>query len=382
MTRIASSLSKAKKPLIITSYLGRNHSAVEQLARFVNLVAVPVWQSCPSTVNLPFDHPSHAGVSFGQHNKLAEEADFVLILDSDIPWLPLHTKVSPTTEVFHIDCDPLKEKMLFHAFPALIRAKADCAIALEQLIDYCEANPSLLDSKAIESRRSALEDTKKKNAQALTDLETPAMGDILTAPLIVSSLRKHSDPKRTLVCNEAISNYPHVWNHMQPTEPGSLLSSGASSLGWALGAAVGAHLAGQCKPDIAKDLIAVVVGDGSFVFGVPSAAYWMARRYETPFLTVVLNNGGWKSPTLSMLGVHPNGLGSKMSAGDLNVSFGPVDSLNPDYGGIAAAAGGAWSRKVLKASELDEAMKEAIRVVTEDKRCAVLDCWIERFQDY
>lgn len=80
-----------------------------------------------------------------------------------------------------------------------------------------------------------------------------------------------------------------------------------------------------------------------------------------------------------MLGVHPDGPGSRSKPEDLNISFGPLDSLNPDYGGIAAAAGGAWSRKVLKASDLDEAMKEAIRVVVEDKRSALLDCWIERF---
>lgn len=79
-----------------------------------------------------------------------------------------------------------------------------------------------------------------------------------------------------------------------------------------------------------------------------------------------------------MLGVYPAGIGSKASAQDLNVSFGP-DPLNPDYGGIAAAAGGAWSRKVMKASELDEAMKEAVRQVKEEKKCAVLDCWLERF---
>lgn len=86
VTRIANSLAKAKNPLIITSYLGRNHAAVEQLVKFVDLTAVPVFQSCLSTVNLPFSHPSHAGVSFGQHNKLVEEADFILILDSDVPW--------------------------------------------------------------------------------------------------------------------------------------------------------------------------------------------------------------------------------------------------------------------------------------------------------
>ena len=29
------------------------------------------------------------------------------------------------------------------------------------------------------------------------------------------------------------------------------------------------------------DLIVAVVGDGTFLFGVPSTAYWMARRYNT-----------------------------------------------------------------------------------------------------
>ena len=88
---------------------------------------------------------------------------------------------------------------------------------------------------------------------------------------------------------------------------------------------------------------------------------------------------GWKSPKLSMLGVHPSGLGASGPTSELNVTFGPEDSLNPDYGGIAAASGGAWSRKVKKASELQAAMEEALRVVREDKRCAVLDCWLPRF---
>jgi acetolactate synthase-1/2/3 large subunit len=80
-------------------------------------------------------------------------------------------------------------------------------------------------------------------------------------------------------------------NHFAPTQAGSLYTSGASSLGWALGSAIGASLAGNADSSHKKDLIVVTVGDGSFIFGVPSAAYWMARRYETPFLTIVFNNG-------------------------------------------------------------------------------------------
>ncbi|KAL8292676.1 hypothetical protein RQP46_001288 [Phenoliferia psychrophenolica] len=372
---ICAGLLKAKKPLIVTSYLGRNRAAVEHLVKLVDLLAIPVFQSCLSTVNLPFDHVSHSGVSFGQHNPLVEEADFILILDCDVPWMPLTTKPSSTAEIYHIDCDPLKDRMAFHAFPSLLRARADAAIALEQLYDHLTASPSLLPTSLISTRLASLTTKKAAHNATLAALEEAPKDDIMTGPFIVASLRRNS-PKKTTVCNEAISNYPHVWNHMSPTEPGSLHSSGASSLGWALGGAIGVQLAAEAQPELKQDLVAVVVGDGSFIFGVPSAAYWIARRYDTPFLTIVLNNGGWKSPRLSMLGVHPNGLGSAASAGELNVSFGP-DA--PDYGGIAAAAGGAWAKKVLKASELEAAMKEAIRVVTVEKRCAVLDCWMERF---
>jgi hypothetical protein len=48
-----------------------------------------------------------------------------------------------------------------------------------------------------------------------------------------------------------------------------------------LGAAIGAALAGKANPKYAKDLITVIVGDGTYIFGIPSAAFWMARRYDT-----------------------------------------------------------------------------------------------------
>ncbi|GAA5869324.1 hypothetical protein JCM1840_005440 [Sporobolomyces johnsonii] len=380
VTRIVSSLLKAKKPLIITSYLGRNPAAVDELVKFVDLLAVPVFQSCLSYVNLPFDHPMHVRVAFGGNNPLVEEADCILVIDSDIPWIPLLTKPQASCEIFHIDCDPLKERMAFHAYPALVRAKADSALALEQLCDH--ASTLSLPTSSIEARRASLVEKKASLTASLRALEAPEEGnpEIMTAPLIVATYRRliAAQKLNSLVCNEAISNYPHVWNHVSPGA-GEVMSSGASSLGWALGAAIGAQMAGAVHAELRKDIVTVMVGDGSFLFGVPSASYWIARRYETPFLTIIFNNGGWKSPRLSMLGVHPSGLGVAASAGDLNISFGPTDDLNPDYGGIAAAAGGAWARKVKTASELEEAMKEAVRQVVEEKRSAVLDCWLTRF---
>lgn len=85
--------------------------------------------------------------------------------------------------------------------------------------------------------------------------------------------------------------------------------------------------------------------------------------------------------------MHPLGHGVKASGNTLSVGFGPEEYV-PDYAGIASAAGGAWGRKVNCVEKdavnefgegLERVIKEAVRVVVEDRRCAVVDCVIEGF---
>ena len=116
-----------------------------------------------------------------------------------------------------------------------------------------------------------------------------------------------------------------VAEHLRASRPGSLIGSGGSSLGWAGGGAVGAKLA---APD---RTVVCLVGDGSFLFGVPSSAQWVARRYGTPALTVIYNNRGWRAPKMSALAVHPKGAAAE--ADDFNVSFEPAADLPGDRRG-------------------------------------------------
>ena len=98
----------------------------------------------------------------------------------------------------------------------------------------------------------------------------------------------------------------------------------------------------------------------------------MARRYATPFLHVVYNNGGWKAPRFSTLAVHPQSQASRTA--DLGISFDPP----PDYAGIAAAAGGAHAETVRRPEEVAPALERALRAVREERRAAVIDAWLPR----
>jgi hypothetical protein len=79
-----------------------------------------------------------------------------------------------------------------------------------------------------------------------------------------------------------------------------------------------------------------------------------------------------------MLGIHPNGYGSTASIHQLTTGFGPD---LPEYSQVAVAAssGWAWGRKVgvgefVGLNALEKSIEDAIKVVIEEKRCAVLDC--------
>ncbi len=359
---IVAALAKAKRPLVVTSYLGRNPAAVDVLARFCERLGIGVLESVPSAMNFPHGSPLHQGSQWNQQrqNPLLEAADVILVIDSDVPWIPTVNRPREGAAIFHIDVDPLKENMPLWYIPAVRSYRADAATALGQLnAALAEAK---LDAQAIEARRRHFSDLSRKRASDLAALERPN-GDMASPEYLTACIRKHVDDD-TIAMNEGITSYHTIFDHLGMRRPGSIFASGGSSLGWAGGAAIGAKLAAPEKT------VMSLTGDGSYMFSVPSTVHWMARHYETPFLQVVYNNRGWKAPKSSTLAVHPDGYASR--ANDIGVAFDPP----PDYSGIAAAAGGAFARKVERAEDVEDALEAAMHAVRNEKRAAVLDVWL------
>ena len=83
---------------------------------------------------------------------------------------------------------------------------------------------------------------------------------------------------------------------------------------------------------------------------------------------------GWNAPRRSLLLVHPDGAGSKVSNEELNISFDP----SPDYPGIAKAAAGGelWTGYASTATDLNRLLPEAIKAVLHG-RTAVLDAHLD-----
>jgi acetolactate synthase I/II/III large subunit len=366
---IAEDLISARRPLAISSYLGRNPLAVGELVNLCNTLGVGAWTSIPTYVDFPADDPMYLGnqVNAPVPNAALEEADVVLVLDSDVPWIPTVTKPRRDARIYHIDVDPLKQQIPLWYFPMNHSFRADAGAALRQ-INACVAAAKAngrVDRALVEERRGHYRALHEARISELAARETPHQ-DVITPEYLTARVREHMPP-HTLVLDEGITSHNTIADHIRANRPGSFFTAAGGSIGWSTGAAVGIKLANPNKTVIA------LTGDGCYMESIPSAAHWMARRYRTPFVQVVYNNRGWKAPKLSTLAIHPDGFASKSD--DLGVAFDPP----PDYSGIAAAAGGAFASIVRQPSELDAALQEAFRVVCEERRCAVLDVWLPGF---
>lgn len=355
-------VQKARRPLIVTSYLGRNPAALTELVRFCSRLGVGVLESVPSYVNYPHNDPLYQGNQWNHpfQNRALGEADFILVVDSDVPWIPTVSKPSEKAAIAIIDVDPLKQSTPLWYIKARQCYRADAATALAQL--NAALDRAAIDERAAERRRRHYAERHRERAAELARLEAPD-GEVITPEYLTACVRRQVGLD-AVVINEGITNYPAICDHMAREKPGTMFASGGGSLGWTGGAAIGMKLA---VPD--KTFV-VMTGDGSYMFSTPSTVHWMARRYRTPFLTVIFNNRGWKAPKFSALAVHPDGFASR--AKDLDLSFDPA----PDYSGIAAAAGGAFARVIKRPEDVEAGVAEGLRAVLDEQRCAVLDVWL------
>src|SRR5690606_9956903 len=126
---IAAALIGAKKPLVVTSYSGRNPACVELLVQLCERLAVPVVEERPIHMNFPADHPLHQGYQAGP---LIGQADVILILDCDVPWIPSSKQLPhPDARIFYLDVDPLKETIPLWYMPSERFLRADSTVALK-----------------------------------------------------------------------------------------------------------------------------------------------------------------------------------------------------------------------------------------------------------
>ncbi len=373
---IAEQLVDAKDPLMILGYTGRNAASVGAAVALANKVpGLRVLDTGGCDMCFPADHPAYIGMKYGA-DPCIETADFILVVDCDVPWIPIRCKPKSDAKVVHIDVDPLKQQMPVFYIPAFARFRADSTTSFTQLIDYLAGSTKLSTALSSDAHMSKKEerqrsyDTRIAEVKKLAVLPSDPKSASINHHLLTAQVRSMV-PEDTIFAIEAVTLSMAVSDQIGAVLPKSWINCGGGGLGWSGGGALGIKLASDYEHrDIESGdttgkgkgkFVCQIVGDGTFLFSVPGSVYWISQRYDIPVLTVVLNNRGWNAPRRSMLLVHPDGEGSKVDNKALNISFEPT----PDYAGIAKAASGGriWSGCVENVSELLKILPEAVEAV-------------------
>lgn len=352
--RVARVLADAQNPLIITSRAGREPEAVPLLEALAERFALPVVEYRPKHLSLASDHPMHGGFEV---DPWLEEADAILVLDCDVPWIPGVRRPRQGVPIIQAGIEPLFTRYPTRGFRSDITLTASPQHLIAALDKALGARADGPMAKRIAARRARIAARSKARAEeAQKTVELARRGKPMGFAWVTHCLADAAGEEAIFV-----NEYSLVRPAMRVTRPGSFFgSSPVGGLGWGVPAALGAKLAAPQK------LVVAGVGDGSYTFSNPLACHHAAAEYGLATLTVVFNNGGYGAVERATRSMYPEG---RAVRGGMPLTW---FRHRPAFERVIEACGG-YGERVDDAEELPRALARALRVVREERRQALLN---------
>jgi acetolactate synthase-1/2/3 large subunit len=346
---LADWLASAERPLIIAGALPAD--AVEPLSKLAERCAIPVVAHNPRTVCLPSSHHMHFGHEPGA---LLADADLVIVLDSDVPWIPSLQHPPAGCHVAHVGEDPFYVRYPMRSFPSDLVVQAGVTNALTALAEAVEPRLQMAEARIASRRGRLTERMRNRRAQ----LAKEATAGTTISPEYLSHIIGETVGSDAVIFNE----YPLRHDHCPREKPGTFFSLGpAGGLGWGFGAALGAKLAAPEK------FIVATLGDGAHMFGNPTVAHWVSAVHQLPVLAIVFNNSRYGAVRRATLSMFKDGVAGESDGREL-ADLSPA----PPYDEIAHAQG-AYAERVERPADLPAALQRAREAVVEGRRQALLN---------
>lgn len=355
---IARRLVEAKNPIVLVSGSGRDPASVAPLVELCELLGLPVADAGTRGYHsFPMNHALYQGTMD------IRQCDFVLALETDVPWLPGANDPPANAYVAVVDLDPVKLQIPTYEFRASVRLTSDALSFLQALLPAVRPLVAKADRSGFEDRAKRWSEASRKRVEAAR------------AEALAASKKTPIDPAWLAFCVSELfdDNCVHVDDTLQHNPLYRYLNHGGanrywrnpgSAGGWGAGFALGVKLA---LPE--RDVI-FTSGDGFYTYGSPAAAIWAARHHQAPFLSIVWQNRTYSTGTRSAQMIFPDGHAVK--SGMEGGYFDPPMDLAKE-----AEAAGAYGENVRDPAEVMPALKRGLAKVREGVP-AVIAVWLPR----
>lgn len=337
LERLATEIERSDRPILITTHLGKAPESVPAVVDFAETTGTGVIEQRPTSLCFPRDHDLHLGYN---PTAVFDEADLIIVAQSEFPWIPSKGTPSEDTRVIHIDPDPTKPEYPLWDFRVDLTVTASPEETLASLAEQITPNSGNTARKhwmQVSARR------RRENEHRLSEAED----DGRLTPAVLSDALNAIVDDSTIIVDDAVTSKSSVLNYLELTEPGSYHMKGGSALGWAPGAAVGVKMAHPEKRVIN------VTGDGAYVFANPTASAWLAVNQNTPTMTVVYNNAGWNAVKSATLSQHPDGYAARDDV--------PESQFEPELDlSVPAKSVDTFTKRVTARDDLQRALSDAL----------------------
>lgn len=353
-------LSQAQQPLVICQRGDPEGKVGGALGEFALEFGLPVIEFAGMRNVLATDHPMNCGYELA--GWLAQ-ADVIVAVDSQVPWIQRSMKPQQAAKVIHIGPDTLFSRMPVRSFPMDVAITSNAAAGVKALHEEMRRQASSRSHSGAstpehDARAKAVSDRARERRENANSVAQAGAKTSPMSPAYLSRCLSNAMDHDAVMFTELGARFEFL-ELKGPNRAYSAPHSGG--LGWGLTSALGASLANRDR------LVIATVGDGSYMFANPVACHQIAEAHRLPLLTVVYNNGLWSAVRSAALAMYPKGEASMLPTL-------PITSLEPapDYAMIAAASR-AWSANVENAADLPGAIEKAMKVIRGEKRQALLN---------
>ena len=356
---LAERLVAARNPAILIQRSGRNPATVPALVRLAEFLGAPVGEAAARTYQcFPMNHPLYQSINLD-----LTKSDVVLVIESDVPWIPGPQQPPRDAFVAVVDIDPVKAHIGTLEFSANMRLIADTEIALRELLRLVEQRAGKSDRGRFAERAERWARVSRERYEKNRKAAQAAAGKSPISPLWLSYQIGEAIDDNCIMLDETLMLSP-LPPYLRFAEPATYFRNPGSGGGWCAGAALGAKLG---RPD--RDVIAVS-GDGFYMYSVANAAIASAVRYGAPFLSIIYQNRSYSTGTRATAQFYPEGFAVK---GGLEAGYfdPPIDFAKE------AEAAGAYGENVSDPAEVGPALKRGLQQIRNGTP-AVIAVWLPK----
>ena len=269
-------LLNAERPLVVAGPDVAAAGAEEELRTLVERLGLPVATGIFDYGSFPVHHPNYAG----SVEAISEEDwDVVCCVGyrQNTRGNATDLRFGRAGTIIGIGHDP---SLLGNTFPLDVAVWGDVRQSLAAIsAAWTDAHGR---QPHVERRRA---DVRKRGETRVQKLHDDARGLAGTRPIhpdYLAHVAGHALPENTVLVSESFRNADHLMPFGFDKHQWRLVRTFGASLGYGIGAAVGAQLGAPDRPVVCS------LGDGAVMYS--ASGFWTMARYGLPILTLVWNN--------------------------------------------------------------------------------------------